>query len=789
MFKPKIGIRGRILSIALIPSLALLVTGAIIAGLLLVRGTDNRDWAARVDRDSAPGIDFTIQIQEERRLTLLVVSGDDRRRPDLVKQRSRVDAAVPALIAAGASFTDIDPGLLSADVAKGRVLASRLPSIRQRADVGTLSAAEAYSYFSEIISTYIGSTELVSRAAPTPDSSTELAVAARLLRVAETMSRSNAFHTAALARGDLTAENQRQFAYDIGFYRTELTALTKHLPQSERSTLDALTAGTAWQRLSTMEDAIADRTDLTTIGASNADSKLPLTISDWQEAATQVSVALLNLWRAHYRYALHSAHDDGTRTLHRAILDGIAILVITIAAFLLAARLATRLIRRLRRLRQETLALADDHLPEITARLREAQHVDIEETAQLEFGEDEIGQVADAFNRAQAAAVAAAVAEADTRAGFNAVFLNIAYRSQLIIHRLLATLDKAERHQEDPAQLDLLFRLDHLATCARRNAENLIILGGGQPGRQWRSSVPLIDLIRSGVAETEHYQRVTVARVPEISIAGNAVADLIHLLAELVDNATAFSPPECRVEVTAQIVGKGIAIEISDQGLGMAEEDREMANETLCNPPDFSLSSLTGDSRLGLFVVARLALRHRATVRLSESSYGGIRAIVLLPTMLTSDAREAPAISRPAAPRTIAEQHAPRITSPEPWTAPNARPISAAPSWNSTPVPLPPSPRSPDLLDAGHAEPQSDDRPQLPRRRRQANLAPELANGPLDDTTEHPDAGGRHRSADRTADQARDLMSAIEAGTRQGRTPIPDADTHQFHHYEQEGPL
>lgn len=643
VFKAKIGIRGRILSIALAPSLALLVTGAIIAGLLVAHGTDNRDWAARVDHDSAPGIEFTIQMQEERRLTLLMISGDERQRPELVKQRARVDTAIATLIAAGAAFTDIDPGLLSEDVTKARALAAQLPTIRQQADTGTLSTANAYHYFNSIISLYIGGTELVGRAAPTPDTSAELAAAAQLLRAAETMSRGNALATAALVRGDLSAETRRQFAYDIGSYRAELAALSPQLPQAERSVLDALSSGTAWQRLSTMEDAIVDHLDLapaTGSGAnpgSTAEAKLPLSISDWQAAATQVSTALLDLWRTHYRFALHWSQEGGTRALRQALLNGAAILLIAVGAFAVAANLAARLIRRLRRLRQETLGLADDHLPEVTARLRDGRSVDAENITWLDFGEDEIGQVADAFNRAQAAAVAAAVAEAKTRAGFNAVFLNIAYRSQIIIHRLLSVLDKAERRQEDPAQLDLLFRLDHLATRARRNAENLVILGGGQPGRQWRTAVPLIDLIRSAVSETEHYQRVTVTRVPDVSVMGNAVADLTHLLAELVDNATAFSPPECAVEIAALVVGKGIAVDISDQGLGMPESELELANETFRNPPDFSVSSLSGDSRLGLFVVARLASRHKASVRLTESLYGGIRAIVLLPMALISD--------------------------------------------------------------------------------------------------------------------------------------------------------
>src|SRR5262249_21250180 len=151
---------------------------------------------------------------------------------------------------------------------------------------------------------------------------------------------------------------------------------------------------------------------------------------------------------------------------------------------------------------------------------------------------DEIGQVAEAFNSAQLIAVTAAAAEARSRAGINKVFLDIAHRSQLVVHQQLELLDVAEAKQADPEHLELLFRLDHLATRARRNAENLVILGGGQPGRKWRRSAGLEDIVRSAVSETEDFARVSTVRLPGLQLRGTVVGDLIHLLAELVDNAT-----------------------------------------------------------------------------------------------------------------------------------------------------------------------------------------------------------------------------------------------------------
>ena len=169
----------------------------------------------------------------------------------------------------------------------------------------------------------------------------------------------------------------------------------------------------------------------------------------------------------------------------------------------------------LARLQPIRLELADTRLPQLVSRLREGEQVDVDtEVPPLDHGTDELGQVADAFNKAQHTAVAAAVAEAETRKGVNAVFLNLAHRSQVVVHRQLEVLDKAEYNQEDPEQLELLFQLDNLATRARRNAENLVILGGEQPRRQWRNPVALSEIVRSAAAETEEYARIRITRLP-----------------------------------------------------------------------------------------------------------------------------------------------------------------------------------------------------------------------------------------------------------------------------------
>ncbi|MEE2048183.1 ATP-binding protein, partial [Nocardiopsis tropica] len=258
------------------------------------------------------------------------------------------------------------------------------------------------------------------------------------------------------------------------------------------------------------------------------------------------------------------------------------------------------------------------------------------ERKQLDHGDDEVGQVADAFNIAQRTAVGAAVKQADIRAGVNRVFLGIAHRHQSLLQRQIQLLDRVEREEEDPDLLESLFQLDHLATRGRRHAENLIILGGAQPGRRWRHPVPLIDILRGAISETDEYARVRLTSVPDLALAGAAVADVIHMLAELVENATAYSPPHTEVTIATESVPKGVAIEIEDRGLGMPEDVLNTSNRTLSEAPEFDVMAPGADSRLGLFVVARLAVKHDIKAQLRPSPYGGTRAVVLIPGTLVA---------------------------------------------------------------------------------------------------------------------------------------------------------
>ncbi|MFC7466995.1 sensor histidine kinase [Actinomadura keratinilytica] len=223
------------------------------------------------------------------------------------------------------------------------------------------------------------------------------------------------------------------------------------------------------------------------------------------------------------------------------------------------------------------------------------------------------------------------------RRGVSEVFVNLARRSQVLLHKQLTLLDTMERRTEDSEELADLFRLDHLTTRMRRHAEGLVILSGAAPSRQWRRPVQLMDVVRASVAEVEDYERIEVRRLPKIAVTGPAVADLTHLTAELLENATVFSPPHTAVQVHGESVANGFTLEIHDRGLGMAPDVLLDANLRLAETPDFELSDT---DRLGLFVVSRLAQRQNIRVSLQKSPYGGTTAVVFIPDALLIETDE-----------------------------------------------------------------------------------------------------------------------------------------------------
>lgn len=820
MFRARLGVRTRVLAIALVPSLALLVIGVGGAGYLVVQGTNAREWADALTAATPLSKELVSSVQLERQLTLAQLAGDEPNPKGLTQARTRLDDALRGMAGTTKDMENLGPQDVKGDVGGFVTLSRSLAAVRTQIDANALPLADAYQFYGHLLDLISIGTRAVETTAPNPEVAMGTAETLQIVSASEMLSRAAALAEVLINNGTLSPDLAIEFTRVVGAYRVNVGLLAGADGSKGDTSGASVVNDPAWQKLIMMENVLMARAldPLTAAplknGATPPVAPLTFTPAEWHDAVNEINKALLEQWDRVSKQSLAAAGDAADTSARNSALAGGAMLLVSASAFLIALVLANRIIRRLKRLRDQTNVLADERLPEIMAQLRDGKQVEVStETPELDFGTDEIGQVAKAFGHAHTAAVNAAVTEARTREGVKAVFLNIAHRSQVVVHRQLEVLDEAEAKQEDPALLEIFFRLDHLATRERRNAENLIILAGGQPGRQWRNPVQLIEVVRSGVGEALDYTRVKIARLPEVAVAGTAVADLVHLLAELVDNASHFSPPQSQVEVRGNVVGKGIAVEIVDQGMGMPESEIARINDMLRNPPDFGVNTLSDDSRLGMFVVAQLAVRNGISVRLTESDYGGVRAIVLVPSSLTvstgrtgeipavpsafdtgqfhaalavETARQAEAaaqqLEQPQQPRQLEPPAAPAALPPSfparPEPRAPERPMTFEPQLRPYEPPTEPNSHRPPPLsqtepDIGFRSREfdrsqytgSDARPALPRRRRQASLAPELAQDTT--TTESSD------QPTRTAEQARDLMSAIENGTRQGRRADP----------------
>ncbi|WP_030690688.1 nitrate- and nitrite sensing domain-containing protein [Streptomyces globisporus] len=314
-----------------------------------------------------------------------------------------------------------------------------------------------------------------------------------------------------------------------------------------------------------------------------------------------------------------------------AIINGALILLVLGVSLIGAFVVARSMIRSLRRLQDTATKVAQDRLPELVKQLSESDPQDVDTSVESVgvHSRDEIGQVAAAFDDVHREAVRLAAEQALLRGNVNAMFTNLSRRSQGLIQRQLSLISELESREADPDQLSSLFKLDHLATRMRRNGENLLVLAGEEPGRRWTRPVPLVDVLRAAASEVEQYERIELAAVPATEVAGRVVNDLVHLLAELLENATSFSSPQTKVRVTGHALPDGrVLVEIHDTGIGLSPEDLAAINERLASPPTVDVSV---SRRMGLFVVGRLSLRHGIRIQLRPSDSGGTTALVMLP--------------------------------------------------------------------------------------------------------------------------------------------------------------
>jgi signal transduction histidine kinase len=352
-----------------------------------------------------------------------------------------------------------------------------------------------------------------------------------------------------------------------------------------------------------------------------------------------------------------------------ALVNSAIVLFALLIAFVVAGRMARSMSQSMRSLRTAAFDVAQQRLPTLVDQLSRTEPARVDTRVQPIpiTSKDEIGEVARAFDQVHREAVRLAAEQALLRGNVNAIFTNLSRRNQGLIERQLELVSEMENSEADPDQLEKLFRMDHLSTRMRRNGENLLVLAGEEPGRRWTEPVPLVDILRAASSEVEHYDRIEVSGVPETEIHGQVVNDLVHLLAELLENAASFSSPHSKVRVTATRLPDGrMMIEIHDKGIGLTAEDFADINHKLANPPTVDAAV---SQRMGLFVVGRLAGRHGIRVQLRPSGeQAGTTSLVMLPDAIThgGGGGESPeedfTVSRivpehPRGPSTAAEAH------------------------------------------------------------------------------------------------------------------------------------
>lgn len=752
---PRTGARRRLGSIrlslillALVPSVTLAAMWGVTTTQMFTEGLRLRSQTELSRSTGAMGTEATLALQRERSLSAAWLAHDPRgSRAALVAQRKVTDKAVAKLVAQSDAIGKA-PSRVSDRMYSVLGSVGSLEYYRGQVDDPTdITATQALDQYSSIIDEQIHAFQELSQV-DDGDLTSQAGPLVALEHAAELVAQEDTTLTLAWPSRQLNADTWRSFTQLVATRRWILEdQIVPALTGSAKTQTERILQSPEWQTVQNIEDQVLAAQPTGKAG------KVPLPDAQrkWAAAFSKVGDQYGRMIQAQTTVLLdHSAEKAESTLLTAASLSAGGLIALLLCVGM-SWRITRSLSRRLRGLRVATLSLAEERLPEVVARLDRGETVDADEAAPpLDYGHDELGQVARAFNKAQRTAVHTAVELADTRRGFQKVILGIARQSQNLVNLQLTKLDSLEREHSDPDVLKGLYELDSTASQLRRYEENLVIISGEQPRRSWREPVALIDILRSAVGEVAEYQRVDVHTDEDVYLAPPAVADVIHLLAELIDNATVYSPAPSPVGVRAALVAKGLAVEIEDRGLGMSEEDYASFNAQLAIEPQFDVVALAGDLRLGMFVIARLATRHGIAVTLRPSPYGGTTAIVLLPHEIV--VREAPAPAEdpveeePAA----AQEPAQPVREPRP-----AVPARIAPAPAAEPVE------------------RRDGLTPLPRRVPQTSLAVELRE---EAPGEEPDG-----DADEfTAEQAASSLACFQRGTLRARDD--DAETQ----YDQE---
>jgi signal transduction histidine kinase len=733
-----------LISLLLIPLLSLAALWGFTASITLGNVIRDQHYN-KVANTITPSVGaLALTLAGERAVTLAWL-GADRRSAPIQAQLQAVRHSTDTYAAAVHSSIMSVGGLVSATARTrlGQFLAelAGLDRIRAAVDSGADSQAAAFNAYSAITAAeYAAFHNSVPPSDPDLSLMTQSAITEG--RAQDFTGGAVALVEGALAARGLMAQPERElFAQTVGQQNLEISDMYSLANPALTAIYKRIYDTPAYHRLQAMENQIE---------ASPANRPIPVDYATFQATALAIQASVLASGRQLGNVlAAQSARLSDSLLTELYLAGGLGLAAVMASVFVMV-RFGRRLRVELSNLFESARQMAHERLPRVVQRLGRGEDVDVqEESPPLKAGRiTEIANVAQAFSTVQRTAVEAAVGQAGLRKGVNQVFVNLSLRTQSLLHRQLGMLDTMERATSDPAVLADLFRLDHLTTRMRRHAEGLLILAGTTPGRGWRDPVPVADVLQAAIAEVEDYVRVDVITEPADAVAGIAVNDVIHLIAELVENATAFSPPNTRVVISGGVVARGFAVEIEDRGLGMAPDAMAALNEHLASPPEFDLAN---SERLGLFVAGQLAARHGIRVTLRPSPFGGTSAIVLLPRQIIVPEDEADAWFRPGSTLKLPAA-----------AAAAARAIGPAEPTGPTPG----AASGPSRTANGAAA--EETYLGLPRRIRHASLAPELSGQPGAESAARPREAAE--PAARSPEQTGSRMLALQDGWQRGRS-------------------
>ncbi|GAA4194294.1 nitrate- and nitrite sensing domain-containing protein [Streptosporangium oxazolinicum] len=626
-------VRRRLVALILVPTIAAVLLGGVQV-FASMRTAGDYQRVNDLARLSARIGTLTHELAEERDHTAWFIA---RGRPrdgvgNLRTQMDLVDNSVARVRESGSLLGAEVTGRTRAEVESAITRLDGLPPLREQVLKSTLSPDAAIAAYSPVIAGLLSLHDEVGKGIVDDVLFGQALTLDALARAKEALSFQRALLTVVLVAGRFEQGQMEQFLGALSTERNERGTFAAEAGSRDRRLFDETVNGRTAERAELIRDLVLRRA-ASGIPLKGLDLERKDNAKEWYDAATVVIGTMREAEERHAQDIVARSQRLGDDEQNRALMVAAAVAALLALVLVITIGVVRSLVGPLRRLRREALEVAGERLPAYVQRVRESHGGEI--VADVPpigvLSRDEIGEVARAFDEVHREAVRLAGDEARLRNTVNAMFVNLSRRSQTLVERQLSLVERLERGERDDQRLADLFKLDHLATRMRRNSENLLVLAGQEVARRWREPVELVDVVRASLSEVENYERVTNRVQSEVAVAGPAVSDVVHLLAELVENAVSFSQPDTRVTVSSnRIDGGGVMVSVTDRGIGMTADELSEANRRLADPQAADASVAR---HMGLFVVSHLALKHGIRVQLRPQD-SGLAAMILLPEAL-----------------------------------------------------------------------------------------------------------------------------------------------------------